>query len=304
MPKRTNEFQKLVFLLKRHVASGATVTESKMLPDLVSGKEREVDVVIEASVGGHSVCVSIECTEAGRPPDIGWVEKMKAKHDRLPTNVLVLASKSGLTGDALELAQSYGIQLISFEALNENSVESLFGATGSLWSKIFTLTPSNFVITVKVGEAEENCSALPDNLLYTEDGTEVAQVKDLAEHILRSKYIFEDILRQGLIEHKWFEVGWEPPASAIKLYLKSIVPDELRIVVRAKVAGPCTFEVSEFRLRKGVIDNVKIAWGLGVVREKSTLLFASEDGEGNKMLSLCDAVPSASTECPTKLPES
>src|SRR4051794_7517687 len=135
MPKRTTEFQKLVLLMKRHVAAGATVTESKMMKDLVSGKEREVDVVIEASISGHPIYVSIECTETHRAADIGWVERMKSKHDRLPTNALVLASKAGLTSDALALAQSYGIQVLSFATFDANAAESLFGETGKLWSK-------------------------------------------------------------------------------------------------------------------------------------------------------------------------
>ena len=80
---------------------------------------------------------------------------MKAKHDRLPAKVLVPASKSGLTGDALSLAQSYGIQVLAFETFDENSVEGLFGTAGSLWSKLFTLAASKVVVTVNTGGGEE-----------------------------------------------------------------------------------------------------------------------------------------------------
>jgi hypothetical protein len=97
MPKRSNEFQKLVFLVKKHVAPGPTVTESKFLRDRVTGANREVDVCIESTIGGHEILVSIECRDRGRRADVGWVEEMKAKHERLPTNALVPISKSGFT---------------------------------------------------------------------------------------------------------------------------------------------------------------------------------------------------------------
>ena len=48
LPQRTNEFQQLVhFIEERLAGSGATVTESKLLADSVTGEQREVDIVIE-----------------------------------------------------------------------------------------------------------------------------------------------------------------------------------------------------------------------------------------------------------------
>ena len=100
VPKRSNDFQKLVFLVKKHLAVGAKVTESKMLADLATGADREVDVFIETTVGGHDVAISIECIDHKRPADVTWIEKMKAKHERLETNVLVLCSRSGCSAEA------------------------------------------------------------------------------------------------------------------------------------------------------------------------------------------------------------
>ena len=42
VPQRSNDFQRLVYLVKTHVAAGATVTESKLLPDWIAGTKREV----------------------------------------------------------------------------------------------------------------------------------------------------------------------------------------------------------------------------------------------------------------------
>jgi len=55
MPRRSNEFQRLIFLVKQQVAADCTVTESKMLPDRLSNSLREVDICIERSVADHLV---------------------------------------------------------------------------------------------------------------------------------------------------------------------------------------------------------------------------------------------------------
>jgi len=81
MPKRTNVFQKIVFLVKKHAATGATVTESKLLRDRITGAAREVDICVESVIVGHEVVVSLECRDRGRKADVQWVEEMKTKHD-------------------------------------------------------------------------------------------------------------------------------------------------------------------------------------------------------------------------------
>src|SRR5687768_1077461 len=106
MPKRSTEFQRLVFLLKKQLGPEITVTESKMLTDLVTGTEREVDICLEATVAGHNVAIGIECNEKGRRAGPGWVQEMRGKHERLPT-ALVLVSKSGFTKEAERVAASY-----------------------------------------------------------------------------------------------------------------------------------------------------------------------------------------------------
>jgi hypothetical protein len=116
MPARTNAFQNLVLVLQRQLALGAVVTESKLLEDVRTGELREVDVCIEANVGSYPLRVCIECRGQARKPSVEWVEQMHAKHSDLPTDKLVLVSRSGFTGPALEKAAAYGMITL---ALNE-----------------------------------------------------------------------------------------------------------------------------------------------------------------------------------------
>jgi hypothetical protein len=116
MPKRTNEFQKLIYLVKAHAAAGAIVTESKFLRDAQTDRECEIDVCIEKVVAGHHVIIAIECTARARPVDVGWINEMMGKHRSLPTK-LVLASKSGFTAAAVAKAKMEAIELISLDKL-------------------------------------------------------------------------------------------------------------------------------------------------------------------------------------------
>jgi hypothetical protein len=58
MPKRTNTFQQLVVILHEQIAGQATVVESEMLQNRVTGEEREVDVVIRSLPAADSTACS------------------------------------------------------------------------------------------------------------------------------------------------------------------------------------------------------------------------------------------------------
>src|SRR5208337_374487 len=102
MPKRSNWFQRLVLLVRNHIADGATVTESAELIDKVTGAKREVDICIEGTVGGAPTIVCVECRASTRKADVTWVEEMTTKHNALPTDVLILYSRSGFTKSAVD----------------------------------------------------------------------------------------------------------------------------------------------------------------------------------------------------------
>src|SRR6478672_5802861 len=100
MPKRTNQFQREVLALTSQMANQAKVAESSLLTDLLTGGSREVDITVDGSVAGHTIRIGIESCAVRRRADVTWVEQMKAKHERLSTNLLVLVSRSGFTVEA------------------------------------------------------------------------------------------------------------------------------------------------------------------------------------------------------------
>ena len=304
MPQRTNEFQKLVFLVKKHAAAGATVTESKLLRDKITGTEREVDVCIESVVAGHKIMICIECRDQGRRATVGWVEEMKAKHERLSTNALVLVSRSGFTKEAKDVARSYGMKLISLDALDPDEVEKLFGDTDSLWTKVFTLTPTKVVIRVAPVSSlpAENVVVFTDTLIYDHNGQEVCSAKQLVEKLLNTEQAKNEFGKHGDESHKGFEIRWELTADTDghPLCLQKLEPPVLRPIEYVRTTGACNFDISEFRLKNGILGNVRIAWDTGSFLGKEALLVASEDEVGGKKLSIA----TESTENRSKTPPS
>ena len=178
MPKRSTEFQRLVFLVKKHSAAGSTVTESKFLADS-KGRAREVDICIESTIDGIAVTISIECNERNRKATVKWVEEMKGKHDDLPTDVLMLYSRSGFTKGAKQKAETYRKRIVTLETLDETSAERLFGGASSLWFKTNSLTPTKVVIGVAASSElpAEKVNAFPDNLIFNQAGEPIDRRK-------------------------------------------------------------------------------------------------------------------------------
>lgn len=115
MPKRSNAFQRLILAIHKQLAGHASVTESGMLRDRVSGELREVDVVISAREAGYDLVIGVECCDHARKATVEWVEQKCAKHASLATNKLVLVSRSGFTRPATRKAQLYGAVPLALE---------------------------------------------------------------------------------------------------------------------------------------------------------------------------------------------
>jgi len=92
MPRRTNLFQKLAYLIHEQIPNAIRVTESAILVDRVSGLEREVDILVELDQP-YRLNIGIECIAKSRKADVTWVEQMYAKHQHLTDKVILLSQR-------------------------------------------------------------------------------------------------------------------------------------------------------------------------------------------------------------------
>jgi hypothetical protein len=117
LPKRSNEFQKLVYLIQEQMKDrpDTVVTESKMLVDWVTGMEREVDIVVACKSNNVPFTLAFECRGRSDKAAIDWVEQMLKKHEHL-SHKLVLVDMEGFSAAALRLAVMHGADTV---VLNE-----------------------------------------------------------------------------------------------------------------------------------------------------------------------------------------
>lgn len=140
MPRRTNAFQRLVTLLTATLAGKAQVTESAMLTDRVNEEQREVDILVVAEAGGYTVQIGIEAISWARPADTPWIEKMRAKHENLTTDKLILVSESGFYEPARRKAEFYGIEVLTLEEASEADWPLIAKLTASGVFEVMTIS--------------------------------------------------------------------------------------------------------------------------------------------------------------------
>ena len=139
MPKRSNDFQTLVTLINGCLCKSARVEESALLVDRRNREKREVDILISSLIGDYPIRISVEVRDRKRKADTGWIEQMYAKHRDLPTDKLVLVSRSGFCKPALEKARSYDVEAISFEEALDTDWDLATRMTSSGFIELTTL---------------------------------------------------------------------------------------------------------------------------------------------------------------------
>lgn len=293
MPKRSNEFQKLVLLLKKHFASsGATVTESKMLKHRTTGEEKEVDICIEQTSAGHLFILSIECTDTKRRANAEWVERMRGKHEHLETDKLVLFSGAGFSKNALLEAEGLGIETYSFEELNDESAELIFKNTKSLWHKTVTLSPKKVIFLIEgIGDhPEEKLSVSSDTLIFNEEGKIISEAKPLVEFLLADpENVGKPVTRDVEDSHRGFEIHIlkaEEVYNNNPIFLKYLEGDILRKIKSIYIFGELTPSINEFPLNQGKLGEDKIAWGTGKIKDQEAIIFTSENSKGEKKMTI------------------
>jgi hypothetical protein len=202
MPKRSNQFQKIVTYIAEQLAPlGATVKESVELPEKdVNGVPREVDTLIEVGAGQTRVRIAVESRDRTRKDDIEWVDSLIGKYAGLPVDQVVAVSNAGFSATAKLKAQAYNIEVLSPQEVADTDWPAMFRKLGiaSLISRLdlvrikFDTTPP-FLGTVCL----EDRLVRDDGNGSSVDGT----VKEFAGEVLPAvmaevrRYISENFLK-------------------------------------------------------------------------------------------------------------
>lgn len=281
MPKRSNEFQRLTYAIHKQLSIGAAVTESKLLVDRATKKKREVDVVIETRTGNLKIIISVEVTASTRPADLEWLNKMEGKHKSLPTDKLVLVSKSGFTQSAIDEAETYGIELMSLDeaivadwTLIVNKLEEVF-----LGRCHFTPTECRAVLAGEEYQQSNDPIVGPDLMLYNSQGQCQGTLRDIIKQVLKQPAILENIYkRKDRKDIRSFEIEFPVPSGSYLLD-SSNTPRKVR-ALRAK--GGCKFLIDSVPLEHHTYGKEQIAFGKVSIPEGEKILSIVERHDGRR----------------------
>ncbi len=82
----------------------AKIKSPDYIYDVVTGKDREVDVSIRIKIGTHEFLTIIECRDRKGNEDVTWIEQIVTKTKNLQANKVIAVSTSGFTDGAKKLA--------------------------------------------------------------------------------------------------------------------------------------------------------------------------------------------------------
>lgn len=249
MPKRSNPFQQLVHLLNQVLApAGVEVEESAFLTDTVSGKRREVDVVLRSTVGPTPVIVSIEVSDLRRKADVTWVEQRLAKHQTLPTSKLVFVTRVGYTPDALEKAKVGKADALTYDQALQ--VEWPL-AMQLLDGGFFELIRYHYTCKAILGPDTEAKEIPVATLVRIPSQREQTTVKIMVETLLAMPQVKDRIREQVLKGERSFHFRYEQPGMSVG----DTSFHQLVVEVKVEYASmPMNYEI-------GHLYGVDLMWG-------------------------------------------
>lgn len=199
MPKRTNEFQQIIYMIQKQLANTAVVTESKMLKNTRTGALAEVDIAIEVKVGGIPLKIGVECTAKGRPATVEWVREMIGKHQDLPINKSILVSKMGYTPEALRTAKAHDFSAIMLEEAEKLNWETFVEDIESLILGSFAFTAKGGSVQYDKSELDGHEITIRPELQIIEEGRDIpVSFAEYVNGIIGNKHVVEQVMQDWL----------------------------------------------------------------------------------------------------------
>jgi hypothetical protein len=187
MPKRTNDFQKLVDIIQRlYAPKNATVTTSAMVTPLSGGTPREIDILVEFKTDLYPFKVAVEAKDHSRSIDAMVVETYGGKYNSnggiIVDKVIIVAHS--FTETAKQRANELGFSLHTINEL-DSGVEGLFGAD-KVNSGYWCISPEKPNKNVKVAmfDKQGHNVLLSSNITPRTSKLDLGRAIDFAQRIL------------------------------------------------------------------------------------------------------------------------
>lgn len=248
MEKEWRELELLVKKIEKALSpEGAIIKSPDFLIDKTTGSKREVDISVRFSVGSSDILIVIECRNRNNAQDVRWIEEIQTKHTDLGASKVIAVSKNGFSKDAIKKAKVHGIELRTFDEMNDSIIKNW---NEKLIVEISTLSYKLHSLEFKYEEGFQNAKAIvnwdkdPFNTVIAKLGGEEYKIEQLIdnskikeimkEHTEERKITFSvDINGQGKIE--------------TDLGLATVLEMHIHLIVSTKKEKLNTTEVTRYR---------------------------------------------------------
>ncbi len=191
MPKRTNDFQKIVFMIQKILGDNAVVEESALLKDRETNCDVEVDILIQGKVGNTNINIGVECVERSRPSDIEWMRSMLKKHEDLPIDKSVLVSKAGFTHQAKLKAKIAGAETLTFEEAESYEWIEELKKDNKLKIAAFQLTLLSGSVNYEQHKEQSSISTInPESLIFNDTNPDGIKLMTYGTAVVRRRDVF------------------------------------------------------------------------------------------------------------------
>lgn len=127
MARQGKDFELLIEKIeKAALETGAVIHSPGYLEDRITGEKREVDILIEHSIGTSIIKIVIECRDRLAVQDSTWIEQVHTKLCDVLVNKAIVVSSSPFTAPALEKASFYNIEARTYEQVDTLFIKSLW----------------------------------------------------------------------------------------------------------------------------------------------------------------------------------
>jgi len=264
------------------------VTPSAMLPDVITGDLREVDICVETHVAGHKVLVGIECRDWGRPQTVSWVEEMHTKHEALPVNVTVLVSSSGFTKGASTKAAHYGIRTITPGDVTPGFVGSVVNNLDKVVTKRAHFRVHSVFLHVNLTDGHLPwIEAFVDSPLYTHNGAAIATVGVIVKEIVSGNPNQRAHLQTATDKDKFMTIRTDGPTDTNGQPL-FIIPATKSgeglppaAVIGMRIGGPVVLDLVDIPLTHGDYDGTPYSSGSARFEDMRVSVVATEGKDGS-----------------------
>lgn len=123
MARQGRELELLIEKLEKVVLpTGATIISPGFINDRITNQSREVDILVEHTVGTSVIRIVIECRDRTATQDTTWIEQLHTKLNDLNVHKKIAVSSSPFTISAKEKAKFYGIETRTLSEINPETI--------------------------------------------------------------------------------------------------------------------------------------------------------------------------------------